>query len=133
MQFDFAMVLVFVVSAIGFALTNLLVGALLRPRFPNAEKEMIYECGERPIGSAWFNFNPRFYIIALVFVIFEVEIALTIPVALVFRQWVYDGVGVVALVEILAFIAILFTGLIWIWIRKDLEWVKRIEGAPVSR
>ena len=53
MQFDFAMVLVFVVAAVGFALTNLLIGALLRPRFPNPEKELIYECGERPIGSAW--------------------------------------------------------------------------------
>ncbi len=127
------MVLVFAVSAIGFALTNLLIGALLRPRFPNPEKEMIYECGEIPTGSAWFNFNPRFYIIALVFVVFEVEIALTLPVALVFRQWVYDGIGAVALVEILAFIAILFTGLIWIWVRKDLEWVKRIEEVPVSR
>lgn len=133
MKFDFAMVLVFAVSAIGFALTNLLVGALLRPRFPNPEKEMIYECGEVPTGSAWFNFNPRFYIIALVFVVFEVEIALTIPVALVFRQWVYDGIGVLAFVEILAFIAILFTGLIWIWVRKDLEWVKRIEEVPLRR
>ena len=133
MKFDFAMVLVFAVAAIGFALTNLLIGALLRPRFPNPEKEMIYECGETPIGTAWFNFNPRFYIIALVFVVFEVEIALTIPVALVFRQWVYDGIGMVAFVEILAFIAILFTGLIWIWARKDLEWVKRIEEAPLHR
>jgi len=135
-QFDFAMVLVFVVSAVGFALTNLLVGALLRPRFPSAEKEMIYECGETPIGGAWFNFNPRFYIIALVFVIFEVEIALTIPVALVFRDWVFSGVGMVALVEIVAFVAILLTGLIWIWVRKDLEWLKQIEqieGAPVNR
>ena len=133
MQFDFAMVLVFVVAAVGFALTNLLIGALLRPKFPNLEKEMIYECGERPIGGAWFNFNPRFYIIALIFVIFEVEIALTIPVALVFRKWVYDGIGLVALAEILAFVAILFTGLIWIWVRKDLEWVKQIEEGAARR
>jgi NADH-quinone oxidoreductase subunit A len=132
-QFDFAMVLIFAVSGIGFAITNLLIGAILRPKFPSPEKSMIYECGERPIGTAWFNFNPRFYIIALVFVIFEVEIALTIPVALVFRKWVYDGIGTVALVELMAFIAILMTGLIWIWARKDLDWIKRIEGEPVNR
>jgi len=132
-QFDFAMVLIFVVAAVGFTLTNLLVGALFRPKFPNPEKDLIYECGERPIGGAWFNFNPRFYIIALVFVVFEVEIALTIPVALVFRKWVFDGVGIVALVEIMAFVAILFTGLLWIWARRDLEWVKRIEDATVKR
>jgi NADH-quinone oxidoreductase subunit A len=132
-RFDFAAVLVFIVSAVGFALTNLLIGALLRPRFPNSEKAMIYECGERPIGGAWFNFNPRFYIIALVFVIFEVEIALTIPVALVFREWVYNGIGMVAFWEIVAFVAILFTGLLWIWARRDLEWVKRIEDVAVNR
>jgi NADH-quinone oxidoreductase subunit A len=126
-QFDFAMVLVFAVSAVGFGLTNLLIGALIRPRFPNPDKELIYECGERPIGGAWFNFNPRFYIIALVFVIFEVEIALTIPVALVYRDWVFAGAGGLALGEILAFVAILTAGLVWIWARKDLDWVKGIE------
>jgi NADH-quinone oxidoreductase subunit A len=128
MQFDFAMVLVFVVAGVGFAIANLLIGALLRPRFPSPEKGLIYECGERPIGGAWFNFNPRFYIIALVFVVFEVEIALTLPVALVFRKWVYQGMGMVALVELVAFVAILATGLIWVWARKDLEWVKRVEA-----
>jgi NADH-quinone oxidoreductase subunit A len=126
-QFDFAMVLIFVVSAIGFGATNLLIGALIRPRFPNPEKELIYECGERPIGNAWFNFNPRFYIIALVFVIFEVEIALTIPVVLVYREWVFKGAGGLALGEILAFIAILAVGLVWIWAKRDLEWVKRLD------
>src|SRR5579859_7852045 len=126
-QFDFAMVLIFAVSAIGFGLTNLLIGALIRPRFPNPEKELIYECGERPIGNAWFNFNPRFYIIALVFVVFEVEIALTIPVALVYRDWVFKGAGGLALGEIGAFVAILAAGLVWIWARRDLDWVKRIE------
>ena len=121
------MVLVFVVAGIGFAITNLLIGALLRPKFPSADKALTYECGERPIGSGQFNFNPRFYIIALVFVIFEVEIALTIPVAVVFRKWVLNGQGMVALWELLAFVVILFTGLVWIWARKDLEWVKRLD------
>jgi len=132
-QFDFATVLVFLISAVGFSLTQLLIGSLLRPRFPNPEKTMIYDCGERPIGPAWFNFNPRFYIVALVFVIFEVEVALTIPVALVFKQWVYQGLGWVAFWEIVAFIAILLTGLIWIWARKDVNWIKRIEGAAPAR
>ena len=127
MQFDFAMVLIFVVAGVGFTLGTLVLGSLFRPKVPSPEKAMIYECGEHPIGPAWFNFNPRFYIIALVFVIFEVEIALTIPVALVFRKWVYDGIGLLALVELLTFIAILATGLVWIWARRDLEWVRRLE------
>jgi NADH-quinone oxidoreductase subunit A len=130
-QFDFAMVLVFVVAGIGFAITNLLIGSFLRPKFPTPDKELIYECGERPIGSAWFNFNPRFYIIALVFVIFEVEIALTIPVAVVFRKWVANRMGMVALWELLAFVTILFTGLVWIWARKDLDWIKRLDSTQM--
>lgn len=133
MQFDFAAVLVFVVAGVAFALGTLVLGSFLRPRFPSAAKEAIYECGEQPIGSAWFNFNPRFYIIALVFVIFEVEIALTIPVALVFRRWVYANKGMVALVEILAFVAILFAGLVWIWARRDLEWIRKLGDEPKAR
>jgi NADH-quinone oxidoreductase subunit A len=124
--FDFATVLAFVAAAVGFTAVTLLAGSLLRPRFFNADKDTIYECGERPYGAAWFNFNPRFYIVALVFVIFEVEIALTIPVALVFRKWVFAGQGMLAFWEIFAFVLILFTGLVWIWIRKDLDWVKRV-------
>src|SRR5512140_43507 len=103
------------------------LGRTLGPRFPTREKGETYECGEKPIGKAWFNFNPRFYIVALVFVIFEVEIALTIPVALVFRKWVFSGRGGLAVAELVAFIAILAAGLIWIWARRDLEWVKRLD------
>ncbi len=132
MLFDFATVLAFVVAAVGFAAITLLMGSILRPRFPNAEKETIYECGERPHGAAWFNFNPRFYIVALVFVIFEVEVALTIPVALVFRNWVFRSQGMVAFWEIFAFVLILFTGLIWIWVRKDLDWVKRFTAGKAD-
>lgn len=127
MQFDFGMVFAFAVAAVAFAAGTLVLGSLLRPRLPTAEKGMIYECGEKPIGRAWSNFNPRFYIVALVFVIFEVEIALTIPVALVFRRWVFKGQGGLAVAELVAFIAILAAGLIWIWARRDLEWVKRLD------
>src|SRR6266576_1526261 len=121
------MVLVFVVSAVLFSLTNLLIGALLRPRFPNAEKEMTYECGERPIGQAWFNFNPRFYIIALVFVIFEVEIAFMFPVASVYKSFIEKGQGLLAFAEIFVFVAILAVGLAYVWAMGDLEWVKGLK------
>jgi len=127
-QFDFGMALVFAGVAVALVFLLLLVGKFLRPRWPSAEKETIYECGERPIGKAWFNFNPRFYIVALVFVIFEVEIALTIPVALVLRSWIYRGAGLVALLELAAFLLILAVGLVWIWARRDLEWIKRLDA-----
>jgi NADH-quinone oxidoreductase subunit A len=111
----------------------------LRPRFPTEEKRLIYECGERPIGPAWFNFNPRFYIVALVFVIFEVEIALMLPVAVVYKSFVKSGAGAFAFFEVLVFVLILVVGLAWIWARGDLAWVKRPEGdrddaqAPAGR
>ncbi len=88
MGFDFGAVLIFALVAVLFALGGITASRLLAPRAPTAEKASIYECGERPVGVAWFNFNPRFYLVALVFVIFEVDIALTFPVVAVYRRWV---------------------------------------------
>jgi len=122
--FHFANVLLFAVTAIGFVLLSLVGGRFLRPSNPTAEKEMIYECGEKPIGQAWYNFNPRFYLIALVFVIFEVEIAFMYPVASVYRFFVEKGDGLLVFGEIFVFVAILGVGLAYVWAMGDLEWVK---------
>src|SRR5919107_5206335 len=88
---------------------------------------MIYECGEKPIGQAWYNFNPRFYLIALVFVIFEVEIAFMYPVASVYRSFIEKGQGLLAFFEIFVFVAILAVGLAYVWAMGDLEWVKGLK------
>ncbi len=88
---------------------------------------MIYECGEKPVGHAWFNFNPRFYLIALVFVIFEVEIAFMFPVVSVYKYFIDHGQGLVAFLEIFAFVAILAVGLAYVWAMGDLEWVKGLK------
>jgi NADH-quinone oxidoreductase subunit A len=116
--------------AILFALVMLMVGRLLRPRFPNDDKLSIYECGERPIGSAWYNFNPRFYLIALVFIIFEVDIALTFPVVVVYASWIKKGTGWVAFVELMLFTVVLLVGLAWAWAHGDLEWIKKLSPKP---
>jgi NADH-quinone oxidoreductase subunit A len=131
MGFDFGAVLVFAIVAVGFALGGITLSRLVGPRIPNTEKASTYECGERPIGVAWFNFNPRFYLVALVFVIFEVDIALTFPVVAVFRSWAEHSAGFawVAFVELLLFTAILVVGLVWVWAHGDLEWVKNLTGA----
>ena len=84
MLFDFANVLVFTALGLGFVGVNLLIGKLLRPANPQTRKLSTYECGEPSTGSAWVNFNIRFYLVALVFIIFEVEIAFVFPVAAVF-------------------------------------------------
>ena len=131
MGFDFGAVLVFAIVAVGFALGGITLSRLVGPRIPNAEKATIYECGERPVGVAWFNFNPRFYLVALVFVIFEVEIALTFPVVAVYRSWVEQGplFAWAAFGELLAFTLVLVVGLAWVWAHGDLEWVKNLGGA----
>ena len=126
MLFDFANVLVFTVLGLGFVAVNLLIGKLLRPSNPQERKLSTYECGEPATGSAWVNFNIRFYLVALIFIIFEVEIAFIFPVATVFRQRMESGQGLFAFVEIVVFVGILFLGLIYAWAKGDLEWVKKV-------
>ncbi|HET6438698.1 MAG TPA: NADH-quinone oxidoreductase subunit A [Anaeromyxobacter sp.] len=130
MGFHFGAVLAFALVALVFALGGITLSRLLGPRVPSAEKATIYECGERPIGVAWFNFNPRFYLVALVFVIFEVDIGLTFPVVAVYRRWVEESPvrAWTALLELLAFTVILVVGLAWVWARGDLDWVKRLSA-----
>jgi NADH-quinone oxidoreductase subunit A len=131
MGFQFGAVLVFAIVAIGFALGGVTLSRLVGPKFPNPDKASIYECGERPVGAAWFNFNPRFYLVALVFVIFEVDIALTFPVVTVFREWAQHSATFawIAFVELFLFTAILVVGLVWVWAHGDLEWVKNLSTA----
>jgi NADH-quinone oxidoreductase subunit A len=128
-QFDFAMVLAFLLVSIGFVGAALAAGSFVRPRLPDPDKSSIYDCGERPIGNAWFNFNPRFYVIALVFIIFDAEIALTFPAAVVVRRWVQDGRGGFAVLEIAAFLAVLMVALAYVWGKGDLEWVRQISDS----
>lgn len=128
MLFDFANVLVFMVLGGAFVGVNLLIGRFLRPANPQARKLSTYECGEPAAGSAWVNFNVRFYIIALIFIIFEMEIAFIFPVATTFRHWIDSGKGLFAFIEILLFVLILFMGLVYAWVKGDLEWVKKVKA-----
>src|SRR5829696_2382355 len=81
-----AYLLLFVAVGAGFILVHLLAGALLRPARPDAEKDTIYECGEPTIGSAWIQFDLRYYVVALLFVVFDVEVAFFFPWAEVFGK-----------------------------------------------
>jgi len=132
MYFHFANVLVFFALGALFVGAMLGLGRLLRPNNPEPLKLSTYECGEPPTGNAWVNFNIRFYLVALVFVIFDVEIAFIYPVAAVFRDWVLQGHGLFAFAEILLFLAILFVGLVYVWVKGDLEWLKRVPTAERS-
>lgn len=130
MHFEYANVLIF--TGLGFGLCALMMGlgALLRPSNPERAKLTTYECGEEVSGDSWINFNIRFYLVALIFVIFDVEVAFIYPVVAVFRQWVEEGRGLFALVEILIFVLILVAGLVYVWRKGDLQWVKGVITRP---
>ena len=115
-------------TIIGISFVALMCGLqrLLAPQNPYARKLTPYECGEPPTGRAWMNFNVRFYLIALIFVVFEVEIAFVYPIAAVYLEWVRAGRRLYALSEILIFLLILFVGLVYVWVKHDLEWIKKI-------
>ena len=119
MLFQFANVLVFLGVGVLFLLVSLVLSSLVRPSVYSAEKLISYECGENPVGSPWIKFNIRFYVFALIFIIFDVEAAFLIPWAVVFKR-----LGVFAFVEGLIFIAILAVGLAYVWAKGDLHWVR---------
>ena len=102
----------------------LFVGRFLRPKEPTKLKQTAYECGELPEGTVWANFNMRFYVVGLIFIIFDVESALMFPVAAVFKKMNEAGRGGVVLVEVLIFLFILISGIAYCWRKGDLDWVK---------
>lgn len=130
---NLAAILVFLLFSLIFVGASLLGVRLLAPRAPMYEKGVPYECGEIPEGSPWIRFNPRYYIVALVFVIFDVEIALIYPCAVVFRDWVAQGAGRAVLFEVFSFLAILIVGLAYAWKKGDLEWIRTLSTADAEK
>jgi NADH-quinone oxidoreductase subunit A len=119
MAADYAYVGVFLVVGLLFVVVNVdVLSRLLRPSNPLPEKLTTYECGEDPIGISWIRVHIRYYLYALVYVIFAVETIFLIPWAVVFRE-----LGLFAFVEMMLFIAILFVGFAYAWKKGALEWV----------
>lgn len=116
---EFGQILTFIILAIVFVIAGLLTAKIISPKNPTKEKRTTYECGENPFGSSWIKFNIRFYVIALIFIIFDVEVVFIFPWAVVFQQR-----GIEAFIEMLVFLLILGIGFVFIWARGDLEWIK---------
>ncbi len=110
---------IFLGFGLGFVLVNLLVGKLVRPSLPNEEKKAIYECGEPTIGTSWVQFDLRFYIVALFYLVFDVEVALIYPWAVVYRQFPLE-----ALVLGAPFLAVVIIGYVYEWYSGSLDWVR---------
>jgi NADH-quinone oxidoreductase subunit A len=120
---DLAIILMFVVFGLLFVVVNILISRaltwLLNINKPDARKRTAYECGESPIGDARLRFNPRFYLVALVFLVFDVEALLLLPIAVVFKQY-----ALVAFAAGGLFVSLLILGLAYDWQKGDLDWVK---------
>lgn len=126
---EFGTILIFILGGLVFAVVMLFVAKLLRPNRPNFEKLTTYESGEDTVGSAWGQFNLMFYIVALIFLLFEVEIIYLFPWAIIFGdkemiegtdwQWAWF-----ALAEMFIFIFVLALGLVYAWRKGYLDWVK---------
>ncbi len=119
MEFHFATVLVFLLIGIGFVLFTLFLSKVMRPFAPGGDKASIYECGERPTGSPWIKFNIRFYVVALIFVVFDVEVVLLYPWATIYKE-----MGAISFVYLLIFLVSLIEALAYVWKKGDLEWVR---------
>jgi NADH-quinone oxidoreductase subunit A len=125
----FGEILLYLIGGLLFISITLFVSKLIRPNRPNDQKLATYESGEEPISTAWTQFNIRFYIIALIFLLFEIEIILLFPWATVFAKkellnetggrW-----GWFAVSEALIFILVLALGLAYAWVNGFLDWIK---------
>ena len=109
---------------------------LLSPNNPNPEKLSSYECGEEPTGSAWMPFNSRFYVIALIFLLFDVEMVFILPWATVFGNKAFISAdkrwGWLSLTEMFVFLGILIIGLVYVWVKGDLDWIKPNPVMPTA-
>ncbi len=123
---DFGRVLLFFIIAAVFVAGGLIFAWLIRPKKWYPDKLTTYECGEDPVGSPWVKYNIRFYVVALIFLIFEVEIAFLFPWALV-----YQDLGLFALIEMMIFLMILLVGYAYVWAKGDLEWDRPEPYIPV--
>lgn len=126
---DFGYILLFIITAVIVLAGVFGIAKFIRPSRPNAEKLSTYESGEEPEGNANVQFNIRYYIVALVFILFEVELVFLFPWATVFgSEQLYnltDGLwGWVSTVEMFIFIWLLALGLAYAWIKGYLDWVK---------
>lgn len=116
---EFVKVLLFLIIGSIFVVVALVVNRLIRPHRPNPEKSTIYECGEEPVGNPWVRFNIRFYTVALIFLIFDVEVVFLFPWAVIYKE-----LGLFAFIEMVIFLLILILGYVYAWAKKDLEWDK---------
>lgn len=125
---DYAPIGIMFLVAMGFAVSQIFVTQLIGPRKRTATKLMPYECGKDPIGGARDRFSIKFYSVAVIFLLFDIEVLFMVPFAVAFKSLIAEqkltGIpfGAIALIEILVFIATLIVGLIYVWKKGVFDW-----------
>jgi NADH-quinone oxidoreductase subunit A len=114
---NYVIVTIFLLLGLALPIGALTAGRFLRPNNPTEEKQTTYESGMEPFGGSWVQFNVRYYLYALLFVVFDVETIFLYPWAVA-----YNHLGLFSLVEMFIFIILLLIGLIYAWKKKVLEW-----------
>lgn len=114
---SYVIVTVFLVLGIAFPAAVLTIGRMLRPKRPTQEKATTYESGNEPVGDSHIRFNVRYYLYALMFVVFDVETVFLYPWAVAYKK-----LGLFALTEMAVFVVLLLIGLIYAWKKKVLQW-----------
>jgi NADH-quinone oxidoreductase subunit A len=110
-------IFVFIVIALAFGVVTLIISYLVQPKYPEPEKLSAYECGSEPFSDARMPFPVRYYIFAMLFVIFDIEVIFLYPWAVVF-----DKIGLIGLIEMLIFIALFVVAYVYAWRKGALEW-----------
>lgn len=114
---EYLAVFIFLVIALGFTIAGLVTAFLVRASAPSPNKTTTYECGEEPVGNAWIQFNMRYYLFALIFVIFDVEVIFLYPWAVTFKE-----MGLFSFLEMVVFLGVLVIGLAYAWKKGALKW-----------
>lgn len=119
---DYLPIVILLAVATGLAILMVALGHILGPRRDTPLKLMPYESGMTPIGPAMRRIPVRFYLIAVLFILFDIEVVFFMPWAVVFTQFVKQGLGLFVVAEMFVFIAILLVGYIYAWKKDALEW-----------
>lgn len=131
---EFGKVLIFLIIGVIFVGATFFLNRVLAPNKPNPEKNSSYECGEEVRSNSWVQFNSRFYVIALIFLLFDVEMIFIFPWATVFSKKELIDIdgrwGWLTFIEMLIFVSILLLGLVYVWRKKDLLWIKPEHFTP---
>jgi len=123
--YDYLPILLIFIVAGGFAVGNVFISQFIGQRKPTKTKLMPYECGKDPVGSARERFSVKFYLIAMIFILFDIEVIFLVPWAVVFKSLASQGMRTLVYVEMMLFVVLLLAGYVYVLKKGAFEWSDR--------